>query len=428
MNWIAGVLNLVVRLLVVAVGYDRFSRLPSAAVVVMIAAWLLANPPKSAALDEATRRPLVLVHYMPWFAAKPANPIWGWHWSMNAFDPEQRDGRKRRIASHYYPLIGPYDSGDSDVIEYHLLLMKLAGIDGMIVDWYGLSDQFDYPTLHRNTAALFPRARELDLKIGICFEDQTISKLVEAKVIPARDRVKYARDNLRWLRDHWFADPAYLRLDGRPLLLSFGVDGLTDVEWEQALPAGPDAPLYFSEHRRRGVATGAFDWPVPNASVASLDRFYESAKGWPLAIPAVFPRFHDIYGEAKVHETYGRIADDEGRTFVGTFQRAVGSGARLIQVVTWNDWGEGQLAIEPSLEFGYRDLEVIQQFRRKPVNAKFAYQADDLRLVHRLYSMRRRESMTPNLRGKLDEIGRLLAIGRPSDARAILDRIEPGSR
>ena len=250
---------------------------------------------------------------------------------------------------------------------------------------------------------------------------------MEAKVIPARDRVKYARDNLRWLRDHWFADPAYLRLDGRPCLLSFGVDGLTEVEWEQALLAGPDAPLYFSEHRRRGVATGAFDWPVPNASAASLDRFYESAKEWPLAIPAVFPRFHDIYGEAKVHKTYGRIADDKGRTFVGTFQRAVGSRARLIQVVTWNDWGEGT-AIEPSLEFGYRDLEVIQQSRRKPVNANFAYQADDLRLVHRLYSMRRREPLIPILHGKLDEVARLLAIGRTSDARAILDQVESSSR
>ena len=26
------------------------------------------------------------------------------------------------------PLIGPYDSGNRDVLEYHLLLMKLAGI------------------------------------------------------------------------------------------------------------------------------------------------------------------------------------------------------------------------------------------------------------------------------------------------------------
>ena len=42
--------------------------------------------------------------------------------------------------------------------------------------------------------------------------------------------------------------------------------------------------------------------------------------------------------------------------------------------------------------------------------------------------MRRREPMTPILRGKLDEIARLLAIGRTFDARASLDRVEPGSR
>src|SRR5205807_732935 len=43
----------------------------------------------------------------------------------------------RQIASNYYPLIGPYASSDPNLIEYHLLLMKLSGIDGVLVDWYG---------------------------------------------------------------------------------------------------------------------------------------------------------------------------------------------------------------------------------------------------------------------------------------------------
>ena len=55
-------------------------------------------------------RPLVLVHYMPWFEARPARPVWGWHWTMSHFDPEKPVGGKRPIASHFYPLIGPYDS------------------------------------------------------------------------------------------------------------------------------------------------------------------------------------------------------------------------------------------------------------------------------------------------------------------------------
>jgi hypothetical protein len=30
----------------------------------------------------------------------------------------------------------------------------------------------------------------------------------------------------------------------------------------------------------------------------------------------------------------------------------------IIQIATWNDWGEGTV-VEPSREFGYRDLELV---------------------------------------------------------------------
>ena len=193
-----------------------------AACAVLIVGTVAAAPPTG--LPDPGKRPLILVHYMPWFAARPASPNWGWHWTMNAFDPEKQPQGKRSIASHYYPLIGPYDSGDPAVLEYHLLLMKLAGIDGVIADWYGLSDHVSYPVEHRNTAALFQAAGRVGLKIAVCYEDQTISKLVEARKLPATDRVQHARAELDWLRKNWFASPAYVRVTNRPLLLSFGFD------------------------------------------------------------------------------------------------------------------------------------------------------------------------------------------------------------
>ena len=33
---------------------------------------------------------------------------------------------------------------DPAVLEYHVLLMKLGGIDGVIVDWYGQDNYYDY--------------------------------------------------------------------------------------------------------------------------------------------------------------------------------------------------------------------------------------------------------------------------------------------
>src|SRR5262249_36175151 len=104
---------------------------------------------------EAQPRPQFLVHYMPWFVSKPVSGAWGWHWTMGHFDPERSDSQGRQdIASHYYPLIGPYDSADPDVLEYHTLLMKIAGIDGVIADWYGSEDVNDYAMIHHRTSLL----------------------------------------------------------------------------------------------------------------------------------------------------------------------------------------------------------------------------------------------------------------------------------
>ena len=59
----------------------------------------------------------LLVHYMPWYASKPVSGKWGWHWTMNHFNPDKMDENgQRELATHDPPLIGPYDSGDPDAL------------------------------------------------------------------------------------------------------------------------------------------------------------------------------------------------------------------------------------------------------------------------------------------------------------------------
>lgn len=43
------------------------------------------------------------------------------------------EGNKRQIASHYYPDIHPYPSGDGALIDYQIQMMRYAGIDGYII-------------------------------------------------------------------------------------------------------------------------------------------------------------------------------------------------------------------------------------------------------------------------------------------------------
>jgi hypothetical protein len=77
------------------------------------------------------------------------------------------------------PLTGPYDSRDESVLEYQMLLMRLSGIDGVIVDWYGMEDFWDYGVLNASTHALFDYVQRAGLRFAICYEDQTIKHMVE---------------------------------------------------------------------------------------------------------------------------------------------------------------------------------------------------------------------------------------------------------
>ncbi|TWT54990.1 hypothetical protein Pla22_26440 [Rubripirellula amarantea] len=371
---------------------------------------------------DSQAKPLILAHYMPWFSASPraddsGEMSWGWHWTMNHFDPDQVKGDRRQIASHFYPVIGPYDSADPAVLEYHLLLMKTAGIDGVIVDWYGLEAFNDYPMLHRNTQLLFEAVSKRGMKFAICYEDQTIPIMVRAGRLNESDQVSHAINEINQMQTMWFDHPCYVRVDGKPVLLSFGDSGLTNDGWKECLAGLKHSVAYFSEHTRRDGAMGAYDWPVPSMGFKASDRFETLAKSWEYAIPVAFPRFVDCYAEGNAGDGYQHIDDWGGETFKRTLVTASKFNAPMIQLATWNDWGEGT-QIEPSREHGFRDLEMIQMFRRRYVDKKFAAKADDLQLPLELWKQRQDAAADD---GRLTEVADLIADGEFARARKRLE-------
>lgn len=365
---------------------------------------------------QETTRPIILAHYMPWYEAKPAGNRWGWHWTMDHFDPAQRTQGRREVASKYYPLIGPYDSGDADVLEFHLLTMHVAGIDGVIVDWYGLTGFRDYGLLHRNTTSVLQMCERLRMKFVICYEDQTVPALVAGSRLASADRVSHATKEINWLSKHWFRSPSYVRFNKRPVLLSFGHAGLNDDEWRQCLER-LDVPVrYYSQDYRRPGATGGFAWPVPQQGLEHTRRFLERSSEWPDAIPVAYPRFDDVYAQGKVNDGYPEIPDGEGETFRWTLDQALRANPRIIQIATWNDWGEGT-QIEPSLEFGYRDLAHLRsRLSNQGVTSNVALQlplwlyryrksaGGDLAIANAIADQIRNEELE-NARDRLSELG-----------------------
>lgn len=370
----------------------------------MFTSWILA-----AAL-VAPPQPVVMAHYMPWFAAKPTSANWGWHWTMGVKNPDRGE-----LASHYRPSIGAYDSQDRDVLECQLLQMKLAGIDGVFIDWYGREDHFDYAINQRNTLALIQEVQKAGMKFAMVYEDQTVTQLIKAGKFTQGEAVAEGKELMHWAQKNWFSAPGYLKWDGRPVFLVFGPQYYADADWTAIFDGQRPAPAFFTLQDVRGpAAVGGFSWPYPGKkpadSWADMDAFYARAKAWKTFIPVAYPRFHDFYAEAGVHDSYGPIADDGGKTYVRTLTRALSSGAPIVQIATWNDWGEGTV-IEPSVEYGYRDLEATQRL----VKSKF--KPDDLRLPATLLKLRRAH---PKERAQQDQIAEMLRRGQTAQARSAI--------
>lgn len=401
-------------------------------VLCLLGAGLLLTEPSLG--NDQSERPLFLVHYMPWYQTPEVSGYWGWHWTMNHFNPDNRnESGQREIASHYYPVTGPYDSRDDCILEYQVLLMKISGIDGVIVDWYGIDDFRDYAILHQATRALFSYADLAELQYAICYEDQTVGHMVDEGYIDESDAVDQGRRVMQYLDENWFHSGEYVLLDDRPVLLNFGPQYFrASSDWE-ALFVDLDAqPLFFTlDNRLAPVAAGAFPWPPMWASVNGvlsqdalnnyLSNFYSRADAWDYLVAGAFPAFHDIYEEAGVRDGYGYLDSRDGATFEHTLQTALDQNPEIVQIITWNDYGEGTI-IEPTLEFGLRYLERIQDFRRT-TGDDFIYSLDDLDLPHKFYTLRRRHQEEAEIFELLDEVFDMIVFGEIEEARTVIDSL-----
>src|SRR5664279_5004534 len=347
----------------------------------------------SVAADAAPKA--VMVYYMPWYAAKPFSGEWGWHWTMNHFNPDTLNASgERQIASWYYPLIGPYDSSDPAVLEYHVLLMKLAGIDGVIVDWYGSANFLDYGINNQATLKLFQFTRRAGLKFSICYEDQTIQHMLDDHYLAAGNDILHARQEMLYLQTNFFSDASYFRLSGQPVLLNFGPQHfMVNSNWEDIFSglATTNQPAFFTEDNRLPGGMGAFSWPPMWMSQAPgtggvlsgaalkgyLANFDQKGGTWPAFISSAFPRFHDIYQRAGVRNYWGYLGDRHGDTLRETLGRGMTNSSAIIQIVTWNDFGEGSM-VEPTQEYGYRDLGILQDYRRQYLDPGFDCNTNDL--------------------------------------------------
>jgi hypothetical protein len=157
---------------------------------------------------------------------------------------------------------------------------------------------------------------------------------------------------------------------------------------------------------------------APAVLESYLERFYRNAQRRDLIVGSAFPGFKDIYAEAGVRSSYGSINPHGGETLRYTLSTALAQNARIVQLVTWNDYGEGT-TIEPTEEYGYQYLEIIQAARHE-MDSDFAAGADDLRLPLRLYELRRSHAGDAEVNAQLDVASEAIIAGDLVTAQGLL--------
>lgn len=362
----------------------------------------------------------VYMHYMPWFETPATIGKWGWHWTMNNQNPNVigMDGQ-RQIASHYYPLIGPYASRDKDVIEYHFLLMKLSGVDGILINWYGVAgSNGDINDLLRSSDSIVSYTDDFGLQFGVVMEDRFSRSVADVK------------SNIAYLKDNYFNRPEYIRYGpgNDPLVCIFGpITFEHPADWTGILPSAGEETEFltlWNESADAGTnADGEFAWVFQDNTnhIVHLDNFYKNrAPLLKTAMGSVYPGFEDFYEEGGVSEGYFTIPSYYGSTLDAVFQKAeqYKSVLDMIQVVTFNDFGEGTM-FEPTVETGFSYLVRLQEY------TGVSYGEEDLRLVHRLYILRKDYKSDQEIQHLLNQASIHLRNLEISEAAAILNAIEP---
>lgn len=378
------------------------------------------------AADVQKTNPMkVYMHYMPWFEspATLGGTNWGFHWQFNNRNPNVVDANgKRQIASHYYPKIGPYASNDPQVIEYHLLLMKLSGIDGVMINWYGQQGtNGDVANLLTNSNAIVAKTDDFGMKFGVVFEDRFAANIEQAKT------------NVRYLKDNYFNKPEYIRYGAGedPLMFVFGpITFQQPTQWNQIIAeAGEPLTLLtlpYESNETGQNADGEFQWiwedeTKDNHLQVLTDFLNNRAPSLNVVSGVAYPGFNDYYQEGGLGNVVPfEIPHENGQTLAQTLALAQQSSSKIdmLQLATWNDFSEGTM-FEPTVETGFDYLKQIQQFTGVP------YGEDELQLVYRLYVARKEHAGNAATQALLDQASGHLNALEIEQARAVLDGVDP---
>jgi glycoprotein endo-alpha-1,2-mannosidase len=328
-------------------------------------------------VPPASLRRLVLAFHYPWYGtpegparrwrhwnhprlAMPDSRILGFHDPRRALSPGRLD-----VGATDYPVEGPYDSADPAVIARQLDAAGRAGLDGLIVSWWGRGSP---------EAQVFDRLLSAAVTSGL-----RLAPYYETGELWPRGAEGVAADLLDLLGPR-AASPAWLRVDGRPVVFLYAAHRLRPEGWDlvvRRLHAADRRPFLVPDSPGPDWLAQSPGWltrfdglhlysPIPllsrGADLATALRaraVAARAAGRPFMAP-VAPGFDD----RTIREPGTLVSRDGGATYDRTWRAALAVDPAWILVASWNEWHEGS-EIEPSREHGSRYLEATRAWAER---------------------------------------------------------------
>jgi hypothetical protein len=252
--------------------------------------------------DVQPALPLRAAFYYPWFPEA---------WDQHGISPY----------TNYQPTLGYYNSSGDAVIRQHIAAMQYGGIAAAIASWWGPGSRTD-----RRMPAILAATAGSSFRWSIYYEAESGSDPSPGALAA----------DLIYLRDHYGADPSYLRIGGRFVVFVYADahDGCAMADrWRQANTVGAYIVLKVFDGYRN--------------CASQPDGWHQYAPANPAQSHATFsytisPGFNQI----GVGQCLGRDLARWRRNI----RDMVASGATFQLVTTFNEWGEGT-AVESAQEW-----------------------------------------------------------------------------